>query len=98
MLPWSDLGRPLTLRNRRDGDEGEDFHHFTARSTTRTMLSENTARMGDKAKPLAAYRRRLCCLRERPSAYVGAAGAIVELLPKDFKHQHKQAERDDNAD
>src|SRR6516162_4782507 len=23
MLPWSDLGRPLTLRNRRDGDEGE---------------------------------------------------------------------------
>ena len=25
-------------------------------------------------------------------------GAIVELLPKDFKHQHKQAERDDNAD
>src|SRR5215469_3858506 len=26
------------------------------------MLSEKTARMGDKAKPLAAYRRRLCCL------------------------------------
>jgi hypothetical protein len=31
-------------------------------STARTMPSKNTARMGDKAKPLAAYRRRLCCL------------------------------------
>jgi len=50
MLPWSDWVVPAALRNRRDGDEGEDFHHFTARSTTRTMLSENTARMGDEGK------------------------------------------------
>ena len=48
-------------------------HHFTARSTTRTMLSENTARMGDKAKPLAAYRRRLCCLGRQP--------ALIPVVP-----------------
>jgi hypothetical protein len=29
---------------------------------TRTMLSEKTARMGDKAKPLAMHGRRLCCI------------------------------------
>jgi hypothetical protein len=92
MLPWSDWVVPSA---RKTGDEGEAHLH---RPFDNPHDAENTARMGDKAKPLAAYRRRLCCLRERPSAYVGTAGAIVELLPKDFKHQHKQAERDDNAD
>jgi hypothetical protein len=39
-------------------------HHFTARfRQPKRMLSKNTARMWDKAKPLVAYRRRLCCLR-----------------------------------
>jgi hypothetical protein len=42
-------------------------YHFTARFDTRTMLSENTARMGDKAKPSGVFseRRRLCCLSRR---------------------------------
>jgi hypothetical protein len=30
--------------------------HFTTGIDTRLMLSEKTARMGDKAKPLAGYR------------------------------------------
>ena len=76
MLPWSDWVVPAALRNRRDGDEGEDFHHFTSRSTTRTMLSENTARMGDKAKPLAAYRRRLCCLKHHEKNRAAQSAAL----------------------
>src|SRR6516164_9091264 len=70
MLPWSDWVVPSPYGTD-DGDEGEA--HFTARSTTRTMLSENTARMGDKAKPLAAYRRRLCCLGRQP--------ALIPVVP-----------------
>jgi len=35
---------------------------FAARSTTQRLLSKKTARMGDKAKPLASLSRRLCCL------------------------------------
>ena len=35
---------------------------FTVGSTTQRLLSKKTARMGDKAKPLAAYRWRLCSL------------------------------------
>ena len=45
MLPWSDWVVPSALGTK------VKPHHFTSRSTTRTMLSENTARMGDKAKP-----------------------------------------------
>jgi hypothetical protein len=38
-------------------DEGEDSRTASLLvTTTRPMLSEKTARMGDKAKPLAAYR------------------------------------------
>ena len=59
MLPWSDWVVPSP---RRLGDEGEAASLHRSVSTTRTMLSKKTARMGDKAKPLAAYRRRLCCL------------------------------------
>jgi hypothetical protein len=53
-------------------------HHFTARSTTRTMLSENTARMGDKAKPSGvSERRRLCCLSgHRGASIAQSAGAV----------------------
>jgi len=37
-------------------DEGEDSRTASLLvTTTRPMLSEKTARMGDKAKPLAAY-------------------------------------------
>jgi hypothetical protein len=35
---------------------------FTIGPTTQRMLSKKTARMGTLAKPLAAYRRRLCCV------------------------------------
>jgi hypothetical protein len=58
------LGRPSGL-----GDEGEAAHHFTARFR-HPHDAENTARMGDKAKPLAAYRRRLCCLRGHRDASI----------------------------
>jgi hypothetical protein len=49
-----------------DGDEGE-----VCRITplpgfdSPTLLSKNTARMGTKAKPLAANRPRLCCLERK---------------------------------
>jgi hypothetical protein len=36
-------------------------HHFNC-PFDNPHDAENTARMGDKAKPLAAYRQRLCCL------------------------------------
>ena len=55
------LGRPSAW------DEGE------ARITSpfdNPHDAENTARMGDKAKPLAAYRRRLCCLWESRSFFI----------------------------
>jgi len=71
MLPWSDLGRPLTLRNRRDGDEGEA--RITSPPVRHPHDAENTARIGDKAKPLAAYRRRLCCLGRQP--------ALIPVVP-----------------
>ena len=42
-------------------DSGTEGDHRPV-STSRRLPSEKTVRMGDKAKPLAAYRRRLCCL------------------------------------
>ena len=48
----SDRRHPL----RQEVDEGEDSRTASLLvTTTRPMLSEKTARMGDKAKPLAAY-------------------------------------------
>jgi hypothetical protein len=48
----SDWRPPL----RQEVDEGEDSRTASLLvTTTRPMLSEKTARMGDKAKPLAAY-------------------------------------------
>ena len=48
----SDWRPPL----RQEVDEGEDSRTASLLvMTTRPMLSEKTARMGDKAKPLAAY-------------------------------------------
>ena len=73
MLPWSDWVVPAALRNRRDGDEGEDFHHFTARSTTRTMLSENTARMGDEGKAVG-------CVPPTALLFEGGAGIIARCV------------------
>ena len=48
MLPWSDWVVPSPYGTDAMGTKVKR-HHFTARSTTRTML--NTARKGDKAKP-----------------------------------------------
>jgi len=56
------------LRLRQDGDDGEDSRTASLPvSTARPMLSEKTARMGDKAKPLAAY---------PPTALLFVAGRI----------------------
>jgi hypothetical protein len=45
-------------------DSGTEGDHCPA-STSRRLPSKKTVRMGDKAKPLAAYRRWLCCLSTR---------------------------------
>ena len=62
MLPLVGLGRPPF--ERKGGTEVKrqpNLLHCSV-STARTMPSEKMVRMGDKAKPLVAYRRRLCCL------------------------------------
>ena len=72
------LGTSLCLRNKL-GDEGEEFHHFTARSTTRTMLSKKAARMGDKAKPSSVG---------APTAllFEGGAGIIAVCRKNDLSY------------
>ena len=51
------------------------WHEGEARITSPPVRHphDNTARMGDKAKPLAAYRRRLCCLGRQP--------ALIPVVP-----------------
>ena len=55
---------------------------FTAGSTTQRLPPKKAVRMGDKAKPLAAYRRRLC--------YQGNTTASVQFsrlpLPKELQN------------
>src|SRR5690242_8280036 len=46
---------------RKCGDEGEE-HRLHRRFDTQRLSSKKTARMGDKAKPLASPGRRLCCV------------------------------------
>jgi Glycosyl transferase family 2 len=61
-------GRP-PFAERKCGDEGEE-HRLHRRFDTQRLPSKKTARMGDKAKPLASLGRRLCCLW-RPVQMVG---------------------------
>ena len=50
-------------------------HHFTARSTTRTMLSENTARMGDEGKAVGCV----------PPTALLFAGRMTNQVPLELK-------------
>jgi hypothetical protein len=59
ILPRSDWGRP-SLSGR--WDEGEVAASLHCRSDSPTIAAQESGTMGDKAKPSAAYHRRLCCL------------------------------------
>jgi len=59
------IGRPPFSRNGSAGTEGElaaHQHHLHCQFDAQRLPSKKTARMGDKAKPLASAGRRLCCL------------------------------------
>jgi hypothetical protein len=86
MLPWSNWIVPAA-RGTDDGDEGE------AASLHRPFdnphdASENTARMGDKAKPSGvSERRRLCCLSgHRGASIAQSAGAVPADLMRVTAH------------
>jgi len=82
MLPWSDWVVPSP---RRLGDEGEAASLHRSVSTTRTMLSKKTARMGDKAKAVrrVSDRRRLCCLSGHPDASIAPSAGAVPVSKKE---------------
>ena len=57
-------------------------HHFTARSTTRSMLPEK--RMGDKPSGVSE-RRRLCCLSGHRGASIAQS---ADAVPADVDEGH----------
>jgi hypothetical protein len=62
MLPWSDWGRPTAGTERWDEGERTTPSRFDNPDRCRVRDWGHGRVWGTKAKPLAAYRRRLCCL------------------------------------
>jgi hypothetical protein len=53
-------------------------HHFTGQFGNPMDAAQESGTWGDKAKPLAAYRRRLCCLGRRSILRVIKAGDVTD--------------------
>jgi hypothetical protein len=89
ILPRSDWVVSCTAERKLGTKVNASGTSITAGSTTQRLPPEKAVRMGDKAKPLAAYRRRLCCLSKQSQYKISKikfAISMIAVTARDGKH------------